>query len=206
MSRSMIRNISFGTLLASVVLTQLGCNSGSTGSGKQSSKKQHKAEVAPIPTPQDVVEKMLEMAGVTADDVVYDLGSGDGRIVIAASKKYGCKAVRYEIEPELVKKSQENARAAGVEDLVSIEERDIFTVDISGATVVTLYLLPDMNLLLVPQLEKLKPGSRIVAHDSGIQGYRPDETVRMESVEDESRHTIYLWKTPLRKGTREEGE
>jgi SAM-dependent methyltransferase len=176
------------------------CRLDSTAIKSRTSKKNaHKSEVAPIPTPPDILERMLEMAGVTADDVVYDLGSGDGRIVIAAAKKYGCKAVGYEIEPELVKQAQENVRAAGVGDLVTIEERDIFSLDLSGASVVTMYLLPHLNKQLVPQLEQLKPGSRVVTHDSGIAGYEPDEFVRIESTEDQALHKIYLWRMPLKR-------
>ncbi len=182
-----------------VLLVVAGCPQGSTGTQSKSPKKTHKSEVAPIPTPPDVVDKMLEMAGVTKDDVVWDLGCGDGRIVIAAAKKYGCKAAGFEIEPDLVAKSRENARAAGVEELVTIEERDIFTLDLSEATVVTLYLLPQMNEKLVPQIEKMKPGSRVVAHDFGIKGYKPADVVRMESTEDESRHAVLLYTTPLEK-------
>jgi len=178
------------------VFACVGCQPSSPPTPRSS--KEHKSEVAPIPTPLDVVDKMLEMARVTADDVVWDLGSGDGRIVIAAAKKYGCKAVGFEIEPKLVRQSRGNVLDAGVEDLVTIEERDIFTLDLESASVITLYLLPRMNKQLVPQLEKMKPGSRIVAHDFGIEGFIPDEVHRMESAEDESRHTILLWTIPLK--------
>ena len=151
-----------------------------------------------VPTPYEVVDKMLEMAKVTKDDLVYDLGCGDGRIVIAAAKKYGCKAVGYDIDPKRVKESLENVDANNVGHLVTIEQKDIFTLDLSDANVITLYLLPSLNVKLIPQLDKLKPGSRIVSHDFGMRGVKPDEVVTVTS-EDGSQHKVYLWTTPLKK-------
>ncbi len=115
-----------------------------------------------VPTPQDVLEKMLKMVKVKKDDLLYDLGCGDGRIVVTAAKKYGCKCVGYDIDPERVKESLENVRKNNVGHLVRIEQQDIFTLDLSEADVITLYLLRSLNTKLIPQLEKLKPGSRIV--------------------------------------------
>ena len=157
------------------------------------------ADVVYVATPHDVVAKMLEMAKVTKDDVVYDLGCGDGRIVVTAAKKYGCKAVGYDIEAKRIKESLRNVKKAGVEKLVSIERKDIFTLDLRPASVVTLYLLPKMNVKLIPQLEKLKPGSRIVCHDFDIEGVTPDKVVRLRSKEDNVDHTIYLFTAPLKK-------
>lgn len=153
-----------------------------------------------VPTPQDVVEKMLEAANLTKNDVVYDLGSGDGRIVIAASKKYGCKSVGYEIEPGLVKLSRSKAKEAEVDSLVSIEEKDLFTADLAAASVVTLYLGEPNNKRLLPQLQKLRGGVRIVshAHRLGEAGPKPDSAFTMTSQEDGMEHTIYLWTTPLK--------
>jgi hypothetical protein len=119
-----------------------------------------------VPTPQEVVDKMLELAQVKKGDVVYDLGSGDGRIVVTAAKKYGVKAIGFEIDPQRIKESHENIKKAGVENLVEIRQQDIRTVDLSGATVLTMYLLPEVNLMIRPHIWKqMKPGSRIVSHD-----------------------------------------
>jgi uncharacterized protein (TIGR03000 family) len=156
-------------------------------------------DVIYVPTPQNVVDKMLQMAGVKKDDVVYDLGCGDGRIVVTAAKKYGCKAVGFDIDPDRIKEARENVRKAGVGDLVTIKQEDIFKQDLSKASVVTLYLLPELNVRLIPQLEKLKPGSRIVSHDFPTKGIKPKQTFNMDSAEDGREHTIYLWVTPLEK-------
>ncbi len=150
-----------------------------------------------VPTPQDVVERMLEMAEVTEDDLLYDLGCGDGRIVVTAAKKYGCTAIGVDIDPQRVEESLENVREAGVEDLVTIKEADIFELDLSDADVIALYLLPSLNVKLIPQLQELKPGARIVSHAFDMRGVKPDEVVTMES-ERETTHTIYLWTTPLK--------
>jgi protein-L-isoaspartate O-methyltransferase len=152
-----------------------------------------------VPTPQDVVDKMLEMAQVSKDDLVYDLGCGDGRIVVTAAQKYGCKAIGYDIDPQRIKESQENVQKHGVGDLVQIQQKDIFTLDLSEANVITLYLLPRLNVKLIPQLEKLKPGSRIVSHDFRMKGFKPEKTVTLTSDEDQAEHKIFLWTTPLKK-------
>ncbi len=152
-----------------------------------------------VSTPHDVVARMLQMAKVTKDDVVYDLGCGDGRIVVTAAKKYGCKAVGYDIKQERVEESLRNVKKARVEKLVSIQRKNIFKLDLSPASVVTLYLLPELNVELIPQLAKLKPGSRVVSHDFDMQGITPDKVVTLRSKEDNVEHTIYLWTTPLKK-------
>ena len=152
-----------------------------------------------VPTPDDVVAKMLEVVGVTKDDLVYDPGCGDGRIVITAAKKYGCRGVGIELSPKLVREARANAVRNDVADRVRILEEDIYTVDMSKATVVTLYLLPGMNAKLIPQLQKLKPGARIVAHDYGFQGHVEDaeKVVTITSKQDAVEHQIYLWIAPL---------
>jgi len=152
-----------------------------------------------VPTPQDVVEKMLAAANVGKDDVVYDLGSGDGRIVIEAARKYQCRAVGLEIDRDLVKLSQERTREAKVDKLVSIKESDIFSADFSDATVVTVYLYPGLLTRLLPKLEKLKPGTRIVAHQFAIPDLPPEKTITVESNETGAKHTIYLWTLPFPK-------
>jgi SAM-dependent methyltransferase len=147
-----------------------------------------------VPTPQPVVEKMLSLAKVTADDVVYDLGCGDGRIVITAAKKYGAHAVGVDIDPQRIEESRANAKAAGVEKLVTFIRADAMKVDVSKATVVTLYLLSSSNAALRPILTRqLKPGARIVSHSFRMGDWPPEKS---ESVTDETgfARSIYLWK------------
>lgn len=154
-----------------------------------------------VPTPQAVVDKMLEMAGVKAGDVVYDLGCGDGRIVVSAAKK-GATATGFDVDPERIKESRANVKKGKVEDRAKIEQKDIFTLDLSKANVITLYLLPELNVKLIPQLEKLKPGSRIVSHDFDMRGVKPKQVVHIKAMDDdgaEREHTIYLWEAPLQK-------
>ena len=146
-----------------------------------------------VPSPQVVVDKMVELAGVKKGDIVYDLGSGDGRIVIAASKR-GARAVGFEIDPELVGESRANIKKAGVHELAEIRNQDILTVDLSPANVVTMYLLPDVNLKLKPNLlSQLKPGSRVVSHSFDMGDWKPDRVERVEG------RTIYLWTIPGKK-------
>jgi tRNA G37 N-methylase Trm5 len=163
-----------------------------------------KPDVVYVPTPQVVVDKMLEMAAVKPGDVVYDLGCGDGRIVVTAAKKYGVKAVGFDIDPERVKEALANVKSNKVESLVTIKQADIFTQDLREASVVTLYLLPELNVKLMPQLAKLKPGSRIVSHDFDMRGAKP---VLVQSVKGKSEfsdeeqdigteHTVYKWVVP----------
>lgn len=146
-----------------------------------------------VPSPQDVVDKMIEVAGVKKGDVVYDMGSGDGRIVIAAAKK-GARATGFEIDGDLVKESRENIRKAGVQNQAEIRHQDILTVDFSPASVVTMYLLPDVNLKLKPNLlSQLKPGSRVVSHSFDMGDWKPDKVERVDG------RTIYLWTIPAKK-------
>jgi len=159
----------------------------------------HSLDVPFVFTPQDVVDQMLQLAKLKKNDLVYDLGCGDGRIPVTAAKKYGCKAVGYDLDPERVKESLENVKKNKVEHLVTIEQKDIFTLDLSEADVITLYLLPALNVKLIPQLEKLKPGSRILSHNFDMQGVKPDKIVRLTSSFDHIEHKIYLWTTPLKK-------
>jgi SAM-dependent methyltransferase len=154
-----------------------------------------------IVTAANIVEKMLELAQVKKGDLVYDLGCGDGRIVIAAAKKYGCRAVGIDNNPQCVRKARENVYKNGVEALVSIRQADIFTVDFSQADVVTLYLLPDVNLKLIPQLEKLKPGARIVSHDFNLGAIKPDVSTTAYDAEDRQDHFLFMWVAPLKKET-----
>ena len=156
-------------------------------------------DVIYLPTPHDVVDKMLELAQVKKEDLVYDLGCGDGRIVVTAAKRFGCKAVGFDIDPRRVEESIQNVQKNDVGHLVKIEQKDIFTLDLSKADVITLFLLSRLNVKLIPQLEKLKPGSRIISHNFPMEGIKPDKVVTMFSSEDQFEHTIYLWTTPLKK-------
>ncbi len=140
-------------------------------------------EVPYVPTPEEVVMEMLKMAGVTQNDIVYDLGCGDGRIVITAAKVFGARGVGVDIDPNLIRQSNENARKAGVTDRVKFIEQDLFETDIREATVVALYLLPELNLQLRPKLLRdLRPGSRIVAHEFDMGDWKPDNMAKVPKV------------------------
>ena len=152
-----------------------------------------------VPTPHDVVDKMLQLADAKKSESVYDLGSGDGRIVIAAAKNHGCRAIGYEIDAELVTFSRRKVHTSGIGNLVSIQHADIFTVDLSKADIICTYLNPRLLERLMPQLEKLKPGSRIVSHQFEIPGVTPYKVVKVESEEAGGPHTLYLWIAPLKK-------
>ena len=143
------------------------------------------------PTPQLIVEDLLKMAEVNRTDIIYDLGCGDGRFVITAAKKYGARGVGIDIDPERIKESNQNARVAGVMDKVKFIEADLFETDIREATVVALYLLPELNMQLQPKLLKdLKPGSRVVSHEFDMYDWQPDKTGRL------GRNRYYLWVVP----------
>lgn len=146
-----------------------------------------------VPTPTEVVNKMLSVAGVNSRDILYDLGCGDGRIVVAAAKDRRVrKAIGFDLDPERIRESNMNARQAGVGGRVSFQQKDLFDVDISEATVVSMYLLPAVNLKLRPKLlTDLKPGTRLVSHDFDMGDWQPDNTVQI------SGHTIYYWVVPV---------
>jgi SAM-dependent methyltransferase len=158
-----------------------------------------KPDVIYMPTPERVVDAMLEMARVTAADVVYDLGSGDGRIPIAAARTYGARGVGIDIDPERIAEANQNARTAGVTRTVKFLQQDLFTADISEATVVTLFLTPSLNIKLLPKLNReLGPGTRIVSHrwemkDVAGYEYLPDEKRLVEGS------NVYLWTIPIQK-------
>ncbi len=154
-----------------------------------------------VPTRQTVVDKMLAMAEIKTNDILYDLGCGDGRIVVAAAKKYGIRAVGVDIDPKRVRESLENVRTNNVAHLVTIKQADIFELDFSEATVVTLYLLPELNVRLMPKLAKLKPGTRILSNTFDMRGAKPKEVVEIAGGEDASvdgysQRTIYKWVVP----------
>ena len=150
-----------------------------------------------VPTPQEVVEDMLRLANVKKGDVLYDLGSGDGRIPITAARLYGVRGVGIDIDPERIREAQDNARKNGVESLVQFRQKDLFKADFREATVVTLYLLPDLNLKLRPRLlADLKPGTRIVSHQFDMGDWKP-----VKKLESNGR-TVYFWVVPERKKPR----
>ena len=151
-----------------------------------------------VPTPPDIVLKMLEIAKVGKDDLLYDLGCGDGRIVVAAASRYGCRAVGYDINLRMIRQARRNVEKQGLQKLVRIEQQDIFKLDLADASVVTLYLLPEMNDQLVPQLKKLKVGSRIVCHEFFIDGFHHDRMVTVKSNYDGVPRDIYLYTLPLK--------
>ena len=161
-------------------------------------------DVPYVQTPAPVVEAMLALAEVGPDDVVYDLGAGDGRIVIAAARWRGARGVGIEIDPDLVRQARLAAERAGVADRVRFETRDLFTADLRAATVVTLYLSPDLNARLRPRLlAELRPGARIVSHQFPMADWTPSRTVRL--TVDGREHVLYLWIVPARGGARAEG-
>jgi len=148
-------------------------------------------DVPYVPTHEDVVAEMLNMAGVREDDVVYDLGCGDGRIVITAAKEKGARGVGVDIDPERIRESKRNAKEMKVDDRVRFTQQDLFKTDFSEATVVTLYLLPRVNLQLRPKLlNELKPGTRIVSHDFDMDDWRPDQYAEVGNAQ------VYYWVVP----------
>jgi ribosomal protein L11 methylase PrmA len=144
-----------------------------------------------VPTPEEVVEAMLQVANVTKNDIVYDLGSGDGRIPVTAAKKYGARGVGIDIDPQRIKEANENVAKNNVGHLVRIMNADLFTTDISEATVVTLYLLPSLNVKLMPKLMKeLRPGTRIVSHAFDMGDWKPEKEL------DVNGRKVYYWTIP----------
>ena len=150
-----------------------------------------------VPTPQEVVDAMLKMAKVGPNDVIYDLGSGDGRIPVTAAKTYGARGIGIDIDPQRIREANANAEKEMVTDKVRFLNQDLFTTDISEATVVTLYLLPSLNLKLLPKLNReLKPGTRIVSHAFDMGDAKPLQTENING------RTIYYWTIPIQTGTR----
>ncbi len=145
-----------------------------------------------VPTPQEVVDAMLKMAKVGPNDVIYDLGSGDGRIPITAARTYKARGVGIDIDPQRIREATENLKAAGVGDRVRFLNQDLFTTDISEASVVTLYLLPSLNLKVLPKLNKeLKPGTRVVSHAFDMGDIKAEQTANVNG------RTIYMWTVPI---------
>jgi precorrin-6B methylase 2 len=143
-----------------------------------------------VPTPQPVVDAMLEVAKVGPKDVLYDLGSGDGRIPVTAAKKFGTRAVGIDIDPQRIQEANANAKSAGVTDKVKFIQGDLFQQDLSQATVISLYLLPSLNLKLRPTLLNLKPGTRIVSHAFDMGDWKPDQSLNVDG------RMVYFWTVP----------
>ena len=162
-----------------------------TPSAQPNAAQVHEADVLYLPTPHAVVESMLRLAGVSGTDVVYDLGSGDGRIPIAAARTYGARGVGIELDGRMLELARSNARAAGIGGLVEFRQEDLFRADLREATVVTLFLFPDMNRRLLPKLRaELRPGTRIVSHRFGLGDWAPERTVEAGG------HPLLLWTVP----------
>jgi precorrin-6B methylase 2 len=165
-------------------------------------KKPGEPDAIYVPTPQDVVEKMLELAKVKKTDTVVDLGCGDGRIVVTAARKYGCKGIGYEIDPECVRMSLANVKKHAVESLVTIENKDMFTADLTKVNVVMLYLPARVTGRLLPQLRRLPAGARVVCHAFALPGMVADREVPVTPKEDGLERKVYLYTAPLKKSTR----
>ncbi len=168
-----------------------------SGSACRSMEKAQASSLAPyVVTPQEIVDEMLRLAGVGRADVIYDLGSGDGRIVITAARLFGARGIGFELDPALVRQATDNARNAGVSHLVEFRQQDVLTVDLSPASVVTIYLSREANLLLRPRLQaQLHPGARIVSNEFDMGDWPPE---RSRSLQDERGRTVplYLWRIP----------
>lgn len=173
---------------AALMMVALLAQAAPLGAQQATTGKLRDPDVIYVPTPQEVVDAMLKMANVTAKDVVYDLGSGDGRIPITAAQKYGASGVGIDINPERIKEANANLAKANVGNKVKFLNQDLFETDLSPATVITLYLLPSLNVKLMPKLKQLKPGTRIVSHsfDMGTE-WPPEKT------EDVNGRMIYYW-------------
>ena len=190
--------IAFATASASLA----GTHTGEKAQHRAATKRPlRKPDVIYYPTPPETVAEMLRMAKVKKGDVLYDLGSGDGRIPIAAAREFGIRAVGIEIDPKLVKEAEENARQAGVSDLVRFRNEDMFHIDVHEATIVTLYLSEKLNVLLRPKLlSELRPGSRILSHDFLMGDWKPEKTVRVPW--GKLYRTVYLWTVPQKPARR----
>jgi SAM-dependent methyltransferase len=169
----------------------------------QSAKPLRSPDVPYVPTTEKAVEEMLKLANVQKNDVVYDLGCGDGRIVIAAAKTFGARGVGIDINPERIKEARENAKRAGVEHLVRFEENDLFEADFKPATVVTLFLLPQINLKLRPKLlSDLRPGTRVVSNTFDMGDWKAEKQAALDGADDSEysglSHKFFLWTIPAR--------
>ncbi len=182
----MIRKI---VMLAGALMLTPGC----ANAQEATTAERRQPDVIYVPTPQPVVDAMLKMANVRKGDILYDLGSGDGRIPVTAAKVYGIRATGIDIDPERIEEANENAEKAGVTDRVKFLNTDLFTADISDASVVTLYLLNSLNEKLRPKLlAELKPGTRIVSHAFAMGDWKPEKTAEIDGKQ------IFMWTVPAR--------
>ncbi len=185
------RGILGGLLLTAVLLA------GSPGPAQEYDWEQYKSYDVPfVPTPMEVVDEMLRLVDVKAGDILYDLGCGDGRIVVAAAKRYGIKAIGIDIDPVRISESKQNAIEGGVADKVKFMEGNLFEADFKDASVITMYLLTSVNLRLRPKLlAELKPGTRLVSHSFDMGDWKPDKTSIVGTAYDDERH-VYFWIVP----------
>ena len=182
-----------GLVVAAAVVVSAVGPLGASSQATQSPRRGGESLAPFVPTPQDVVERMLALAQVGPKDVVYDLGSGDGRLVVTAAKKHGARGVGIDIDPARIAEGRANAKQAGVEHLVEFRQQDALEVDLSPATVVTLYLLSSSNVKLRPRLvSQLKPGARVVSHQFGMGDWAPEKLETFTDTNGTSR-TLYLW-------------
>jgi precorrin-6B methylase 2 len=184
------------TIMGLVTLGIQGCTQQQDRVGAETGTQTTQQSDAPtgsvpyVPTPQNVVDRMLQVANVTKNDVVYDLGSGDGRIVVTAAQRYGARGIGIDINPTRIQEANANAQRAGVTDRVQFRQQDLFQTDLNEATVVTLYLLPSVNEELRPKLLRLRPGTRIVSHAFDMGDWKPEQTIEVGG------NTIYFWRVP----------
>ena len=179
------------TRLLAAALTIVVAGLGATSAFAQAAAPSRRPDVIYVPTPEAVVEAMLQVANVTKNDVVYDLGCGDGRIPVTAARKYGARGVCFDIDPERIKEATANVAKNNVGNLVKVVHADLFEQDLSGASVITLYLLPSLNVKLMPKLMKeLKPGTRIVSHAFDMGDWKPEQTLNVNG------RTVYYWTIP----------
>jgi SAM-dependent methyltransferase len=191
LNRSLVRTYLSGALVCAALLQA------------QTAGTKRAPDVPFVPTTEEAVQAMLNLAGVKKSDIVYDLGCGDGRIVIAAAKQYGAHAVGIDIDPKRIAEARENARTAGVENLVRFEEQDLFDADIHDASVVTLFLLSSVNLRLRPKLLRdLKPGTRVVSNTFDMGDWKPEKELNVGDTEGTGflSHHLFLWTVPERRG------
>jgi ribosomal protein L11 methylase PrmA len=179
------------TRLLAAALTIVVAGLGVTSAFAQVAAPSRRPDVIYVPTPEAVVEAMLQVANVTKNDVVYDLGCGDGRIPVTAARKYGARGVCFDIDPERIKEATANVAKNNVGNLVKVVHGDLFEQDLSGATVITLYLLPSLNVKLMPKLMKeLKPGTRIVSHAFDMGDWKPEKELDVDG------RKVYYWTIP----------